>query len=302
MIPTYKKKLTLPLKSCFISDEEFFYNSLYPYSDLSKQGEFQILLNKAVDLLSMKGDHHNSAFFAVQNYIRTNPNIIALNSLEFCEDWLTRDRFSLILSRVLNTFICGVHVRLPWQTIVLKGQNLDSSSINFPVLVKSDIASVTKMSHIMSVVFNPIGLEKALGMYDEAVIVQEFINHDRTVYKVYVIGDKISYNSRPSCSNISSNNSDFVAFDSAQPWPSEIAVGERLIKDLDNNLIRELSTIIGNSLGLSIFGFDLLVQSDTGELVIIDINVFPGFKEYKQLGGLFNDLILKKLQQTKLTP
>jgi hypothetical protein len=53
MIPTIKKKQLLAHKYVFMSNNNFWYNSLYPYSDLGLQGDFQVVINKAVDLLSM---------------------------------------------------------------------------------------------------------------------------------------------------------------------------------------------------------------------------------------------------------
>ena len=54
LIPSYKKKLLLGEKFCFFSSQEFWYNSLYPYSNLSLQGNISVIINKAVDLLSME--------------------------------------------------------------------------------------------------------------------------------------------------------------------------------------------------------------------------------------------------------
>jgi hypothetical protein len=54
IIPSNKKKLSLSKKQCFKSNENYWYNSLYPYADLHKQGDFKVVINKAVDLLAMK--------------------------------------------------------------------------------------------------------------------------------------------------------------------------------------------------------------------------------------------------------
>lgn len=36
---------------------------------------------------------------------------------------------------------------------------------------------------------------------------------------------------------------------------------------------------IRETFGLSIFGFDLIVDNDTGETMMIDVNYFPSFKD-----------------------
>lgn len=54
IIPTVKKKSLLASKRCFKSNDRYWYNCLYPYCSLSRQGEFSVLVNKAVDLLGME--------------------------------------------------------------------------------------------------------------------------------------------------------------------------------------------------------------------------------------------------------
>lgn len=216
--------------------------------------------------------------------------IIQIDTLENCESWLTRNQFFAFLSSCEFQIISNIRIRLPWQL-----NSYPESALTYPVLVKANSASVTQMSHIMSIVFTDLGLPKALSMYTEPFVIQEFINHDMTVYKIYVIGDQISYKPRESCSNVSSQNSDLVTFNSAEPWSEEIKTGTRIVKELNMELLKEASKIIGKSIGLSIFGYDILVQSETGDYVIVDVNVFPGFKEYAEIGEFVEALIEKKI-------
>ena len=148
----------------------------------------------------------------MKNYLRANEHIVPIDPLENCSNWTTRIQFHANLNSCLNVKINSTFVRVPYQINLRPGEDFDRSKIMYPVIIKADIASVQQISHIMSVVFNPSGISKAIELYNEDFIIQEFINHDMTVYKVYVIGDQISYKPRESCSNISSNGADFITF------------------------------------------------------------------------------------------
>ena len=200
------------------------------------------------------------------------------------------------MNPALNQVINSVKVRAPWQLIHKCGQEIDYNSMKYPLLVKANTSSITEMAHIMSIVFNELGLNKALSLYSEDTVLQEFINHDMTVYKIYVIGDQISYNPRESCSNVCSNNADIYTFDSAKPWGDEIKSGNRIIKSLDLQVIQNIAEVISQNLGLTMYGYDILIQTETGDYTVIDINVFPGFKEYSNVGIHIEALIRKMLK------
>ena len=53
IIPTARKRLILGGKGTFASSESFWFNCLYVYADLNKQGTYRVIINKAVDLLYM---------------------------------------------------------------------------------------------------------------------------------------------------------------------------------------------------------------------------------------------------------
>ena len=242
---------------------------------------------------------HHTAFQCLKRYLRQHPEITAIDSLENCENWQTREQFFVSLNACLNVVVDSIKVRTPCQITLGPGEVCEESAIRYPVLVKANTASVTEMAHVMSIVFNRAGLEKALGMYREDTVVQEFINHDMTVYKIYVLGELISCSPRQSCSNVSCNDADLVTFNSAEPWSEDIKSGERIVRELDMGVVRTAAQRIEKAMGLSIYGFDVLVQRDTGDYVVVDVNVFPGFKEYSELGECMEALIEKKISEGK---
>lgn len=220
--------------------------------------------------------------------------------MEKCQELLTREQFFEGLNKRLNIIVDGITIRLPWQKIYQARDKAHIENVKFPVLVKANTASITQMSHIMSLVFTDQGLEKATSLYSEKkedFIVQEFINHDMTVYKIYVIGSNIYCKPRESCSNLDGGNMNLITFHSAEPWPKELLSGQRVVKELNMQAIMKVAELIEEELGLTILGFDVLVQSETGDYVVVDVNVFPGFKEFNEIGSYLEALVTKKLNK-----
>lgn len=81
-----------------------------------------------------------------------------------------------------------------------------------------------------------------------------------------------------------------VYFDSQKPLdtqvqeavlPSAISSKERIeqAKFPDSTVLDQIVEGIGKTLGLTLFGFDLITDGETGNHAIIDINYFPGTKK-----------------------
>lgn len=58
------------------------------------------------------------------------------------------------------------------------------------------------------------------------------------------------------------------------------------------DIVRKCSEILHDNIGVSIFGFDILVQAGTGDFVLIDLNQFPGFKEIKDVSDLMRNHVI----------
>ena len=227
-----------------------------------------------------------------------------LESVEFC---LTRNNFYEKLSLALGTqtYINGKRLKLPWQLQVnqispdspnLVYSCMKGASVDFPVLVKTNESNITEKAHFMCVVFNFEGIKSALSLYSEKVIVQEFVNHDRTVYKVYVIGEYFSYYHRVSCNNIENPGANMTAFESDKAWPPELkGHSEPIVQELDEQVVKYLVDTIKNWSSMQLFGFDILVQSRTGDYVLVDLNSFPGYKNFQKYGNYIDQLVASSL-------
>nr|XP_054597582.1 inositol-tetrakisphosphate 1-kinase isoform X3 [Nothobranchius furzeri] len=56
----------------------------------------------------------------------------------------------------------------------------------------------------------------------------------------------------------------------------------------NDDVIRELSRLLREALGVSLFGIDVIINNQTGQHAVIDINAFPG---YEGVPEFFNDLL-----------
>jgi inositol-1,3,4-trisphosphate 5/6-kinase / inositol-tetrakisphosphate 1-kinase len=111
---------------------------------------------------------------------------------------------------------------------------------------------------------------------------QEFINHDATIFKIYVMGADSHIVVRKSLPNFQLDARDPVDFNS-QDWkhgpPEEHArdyAGKYAQPNID--VVKRISTAISADLGLTLFGYDIITNIDTGKHAIIDVNYFPDYK------------------------
>ena len=114
-------------------------------------------------------------------------------------------------------------------------QGGDTKMLSTPLIVKPLIAAGTKQSHCLSIALK----ESALSKLPPRSIVQEFVNHDATLYKVYVLGDFVSVYERHSLPNLPADLSnatvDLVEFDSQRPYPKLKDFGLDVVEVNNNN-------------------------------------------------------------------
>ncbi|GLC44431.1 hypothetical protein PLESTB_000470400 [Pleodorina starrii] len=102
-----------------------------------------------------------------------------------------------------------VRVRAPRSTTVasFSREELEAAAARLgcppPYIVKPVVACGTPDSHSMALVLLPLqqAAEGLTGLPLPAVV-QEFVNHDATIFKVYVAGDKVFHTVRPSIPNV----------------------------------------------------------------------------------------------------
>ena len=125
-------------------------------------------------------------------------------------------------------------------------------------------------------------------------MLQELINHDERINKIYVIGEKIILQQKQSIPNITKESVVVSHFF----FNSQKAISE--IQELKNSLnfsaepIDEMTTKIickhvSKEINVSLYGIDIVRQSSTGDYFLIDINYMPGYKNIINLVDLFKN-------------
>ncbi|XP_071732293.1 inositol 1,3,4-trisphosphate 5/6-kinase 4 [Rutidosis leptorrhynchoides] len=192
---------------------------------------------------------------------------------------------------------------------------LHEAKLSLPSIVKPQVACGVADAHSMAIVFKAedfVGLSVPLP-----AIVQEYVDHSSTLFKFYVLGEKVFYaikNSTPNAKILknSSEKNGFkpLLFDSLKSLPihgnkkaSEIGDCSRLIEqhDLDIGLVTSAANYLRRILDLTIFGFDVVIQEGTRDHVIVDVNYLPSFKEVPNETAIpaFWDAIKMKYQLKK---
>nr|XP_043617143.1 inositol 1,3,4-trisphosphate 5/6-kinase 4 isoform X1 [Erigeron canadensis] len=172
-------------------------------------------------------------------------------------------------------------------------QKLHEAKLSFPCIVKPQVACGVADAHSMAIVFRAddfLGLSVPLP-----AIVQEYVDHSSTLYKFYVLGEKVFYAIKNSTPNADILRNSYeksglkpLLFDSLKSLPIDVNKKPSEIRDcselkqqqnLDIGLVTDAANHLRMVLDLTIFGFDVVIQEGTRDHVIVDVNYLPSFKE-----------------------
>ncbi|XP_078152668.1 inositol 1,3,4-trisphosphate 5/6-kinase 4 [Carex rostrata] len=159
------------------------------------------------------------------------------------------------------------------------GQKIAESNLTFPVLVKPQVACGVADAHSMAIVFKEEEFRE-LSVPLPAII-QEYVDHGANIYKVYAIGNKVFHavrKSLPNSASLLASGISPITFNSLKNLPVADQA-ESSVDALDIDLVEAAAHWLRERLGLTIFGFDAVIQENTGDHVIVDLNYLPSFKE-----------------------
>uniref|UniRef100_A0A9L0RX62 Inositol-tetrakisphosphate 1-kinase n=1 Tax=Equus caballus TaxID=9796 RepID=A0A9L0RX62_HORSE len=234
---------------------------------IEEQGPLDVIIHKLTDVI-LEADQNDSQSLELvhrfQEYIDAHPETIVLDPLPAIRTLLDRSK-SYELIRKIEAYmkVC--------KTRVAHGTN----------------------SHEMAIVFN----QEGLSAIQPPCVVQNFINHNAVLYKVFVVGESYTVVQRPSLKNFSAGTSDresifFNSHNVSKPESSSVLTEldkiEGVFERPSDEVIRELSRALRQALGVSLFGIDIIINNQTGQHAVIDINAFPG---YEGVSEFFTDLL-----------
>ena len=167
----------------------------------------------------------------------------------------------------------------------------DDLGLRFPLVAKPLTAAGTKKSHCMAIVLNEQGLRSRSSSSSSPCLLQEYVNHNGILFKVYVLGDRTDVFCRSSLPNLPTDQATLEAlplssvdFDSQRPYPKATAFGLEedeeeeedapLLHNNNNNhktksvaiSSEEIAPVVSalkKAFGLDMFGFDILVAAST---------------------------------------
>ncbi|GAB4858956.1 hypothetical protein Ancab_010428 [Ancistrocladus abbreviatus] len=191
-------------------------------------------------------------------------------------------------------------------------KRLSDAKLSLPSIVKPQVACGVADAHSMAIVFR-VEDYKDLRVPLPAVI-QEYVDHSSVLFKFYVLGEKVFYavkKSTPSADTLmkssQANELKPLVFDSLKSLPvaDKSHCGHEACTNAGSNMDLDLVTNAANwlrrRLGLTIFGFDVVIQEGTGDHVIVDVNYLPSFKEVPDDVAIpaFWEAIRNKFQKEK---
>lgn len=289
--PTQNRLMFVPLTSNF--------------SLASQIQDVDVILHKATDeIISIdpgnfsdlsRGISYSRGMQELERYIQDHPNCCVIDPLYNIYPLLDRLRIQQILNGLeFPSSENRCRIRAPHFLKVDNfhdpniAERLAEAKISFPNIVKPQVACGVSDAHSMAVVF------KGEDFKDLCVplpaIVQEYIDHGSSLFKFYVLGEKIFHalkNSMPNSDSLLSsskkNGSKPINFDSLKSLPTDkdhySSCLDTTNQSLDLGLVTDAANWLRKKLNLTIFGFDVIIQEGTGDHVIIDVNYLPSFKE-----------------------
>lgn len=269
---------------------------------LVEQGPFDAILHK------LSGENWNEQ---LQEYCEKYPQVIVIDPPEAIEKLHNRITMLQCVAE-LNISEKNETFGAPVQIVVEKPEELSDleslSGLKFPIIAKPLVADGSAVSHSMSLVFNDEGLKSL----KPPLVLQEFVNHGGTIFKVYVVDDFVECVKRKSLPDvpdekIQSSSESYMSFSQISNMSSENYDENSDLEQGDfppSRFIQDLANGLRQVLGLKLFNFDVIRDSRArNRYLVIDINYFPGYAKMpgfeSVLTNFFWNLFHEKPQASK---
>ncbi|CAH8444323.1 unnamed protein product [Schistosoma turkestanicum] len=290
---------------------DLIFRKINPCLSVSEQGPFDVILHKIPEFLSRdyssKGQKIIDDFI---NYAETNPDVIYIDHPASLKCLLTRfDQFCL-LQDIIGTLDMKNEIFVPKFCLLLQNDpnKLCEIGISYPIVCKSIMAHGKDSVHKIAIVFNESGLDSLTY----PIFVQQFIKHNGKVIKLFVIGDHSCVTEVPSIKNHDKSDrtpiffhSHSVSKDACQSPLSELTLfDQQTSTPHDESLFNMLAQEIRKTLKIDLFGIDLVCATDdstsntlskSNKYAIIDLNIFPSYKNVHGFLFYLENLIREKL-------
>lgn len=261
---------------------------------LEEQGPFDLIIQKLTDYMAAAIDGSQDAMKTLKRleiYIKDHPEVIVIDPMESVSKLFDRTT-SYRIMKECEILEEGVRVFIP-NFVQIDAMDhkenlrkIENAGVSYPMVCKTVIGHGSESCHEMAVIFNEEGLKDLMP----SCVVQQFVNHNAVLFKVFVAGNKHYIVKRPSIKNFYSTDAKdrktifFSSHDVSKPdsgsYLSELDEydSEPNVSAPDESLVLKLVRKLRPKLNLTMFGVDIIVEKGTGHHVVIDINYFPGYE------------------------
>eukprot|EP00742_Colponemidia_sp_Colp-10_P006857 GILJ01007350.1.p1 GENE.GILJ01007350.1~~GILJ01007350.1.p1 ORF type:complete len:588 (+),score=100.10 GILJ01007350.1:3-1766(+) len=288
------------------------------------QGPFDAVVMKVTDLMAQARQDDSARQFIsdLQSFLANHPKIRVIDPLDKVGALLDRGYLPPLVTEMQRLLQgSSATLRAP-RCLVLDSIPSDPrdvitrNGLAYPVIVKTVEACGSSCAHEMAVIFNGLGVEDVMKTLPFPLMFQEYVNHSATLYKVYVLGDLVHLMVRPSIPDAPpaflesahlSAQPVLTAFNSQKAFPtgfesaSESTLNQvptpNSTESINSEAVRRIAAAISECMGLTIFGFDLIIEARSGDYLLIDVNYFPSFRELDNFPSLFKKHILNMIKQ-----
>ncbi|KAF5725766.1 inositol-tetrakisphosphate 1-kinase 1 [Tripterygium wilfordii] len=267
-----------------------------PEKPLSEQGPFDCVIHKLYD---------PDWKIQLRNFSAKNPNVPIIDSPDSIEQLHNRISMLEVVTK-LQISKGFKDIGIPKQVVVFDKEGFVDSvrGLKFPVLAKHLMANGSPDSHKMLLVFDNEGLEKV----DTPVVLQEFVNHGGSIFKVYVVGENATCVKRKSLPDISEEklktlNGSISFSQISNLATSNAGCDEANVEKVEMpplGFVVEIARAMREALGLNLFNFDVIRDSrEEDRYLVIDINYFPGYAKMPSFESVLTDFFLEIVHEKK---
>lgn len=264
---------------------------------IEKQGHFDLIIHKLTYIMKGYDITCNEELLNLYNYIKAN-NVILVDDLDQVAVLLDREELTKKLKTI--TWPKELSISIPNAEMLnnestIENLNAIGKNLRFPIIAKPKSASSSQGSHTLRLATE---IEQLVGVITPSLL-QEYINHNGIVYKLYTLGDTLISGIRPSTRNINKGeciNIDFFSQPSEEAksiWTPkrDLSKVEMPIEDF-----KQISKILRKELKMDLIGFDILIDDDK-HYWLVDVNYFPGYKNVDDLWGKFYNFLIGKINK-----
>jgi inositol-1,3,4-trisphosphate 5/6-kinase/inositol-tetrakisphosphate 1-kinase len=272
---------------CATKGVEVFYLDLT--LPIDAQGPVSVIIHKMTFVMKGHDMAVDPALRALYEFSEAHPEVPIVDDLNAVAVTLDREEMTRIFESI--QWPTDLPVFLPRTAVLVDSspatiaQTVAAAKLRFPLLAKPKVATATTESHMLRLVTVS---EQLVGVPTPTML-QEFVNHDGVVFKMYALRDHLEAGARASMRNIEPGEDLRIDFHSQH---SEVDNGLWVRRrDFDDVKIpiedfARISEILRAAFNLNLIGFDILIDHQK-RYWLVDLNFFPGYKNIEDLWGKF---------------